>query len=205
MRAYVAAHGACEPSDFEPVGKTLPEVSEPLAAHASALSACFDATSDHEVHVVLRDGRVEIAGEQPGELPSPETLACVFDELHRAQATLPPDSVLYGRVAREDLRFDSSPIGWLLKDVIHNAVRVQIGDLQRCFIDAIGVLPYVGGRVVTQFVIGPDGGIQSAALVDNGAGEALVGCCIVHAVRRWSMPKPNGGGTVIVEIPFVAE
>ena len=61
------------------------------------------------------------------------------------------------------------------------------------------------GRVAVQFTIGGTGKVPSAVVQETTMKDAGVGNCIAQAVRRWTFPKPEGGGSVIVTYPFVLE
>ena len=206
VRAYTAAHGACETRDrVSIIVEEQPPGSKPLAEHVPALSACFDATSELTLSVVLRDDRAELAPDQPSELPPPETLTCVLNVLREAQAARPADGgALYGFVSRLGSRFDPVPMGLLPKAAIRAVIETELEDVRKCYEDALVWWPHIHGRVVTRFVIEPNGSIQSAVVVRHLEDLELVGCGIVHAIRRWSMPKPMGG-RVIVDYPFNLE
>jgi hypothetical protein len=47
--------------------------------------------------------------------------------------------------------------------------------------------------------------VPSAVVQETTMKDAGVGNCIAQAVRRWTFPKPEGGGSVIVTYPFVLE
>ncbi|MFT3706385.1 MAG: AgmX/PglI C-terminal domain-containing protein [Archangium sp.] len=58
------------------------------------------------------------------------------------------------------------------------------------------------GKVVIQFVIGPQGAVVQSATRDSTLGDAKADECVVAAVRRWFFPNPSGGGVVSVTWPL---
>ena len=53
-----------------------------------------------------------------------------------------------------------------------------------------------------QFVIGGVGKVTSAVFGESDMHGDL-DRCVTRAVRRWSFPRPEGGGSVLVSYPFV--
>ncbi|MBL9105818.1 MAG: AgmX/PglI C-terminal domain-containing protein [Myxococcales bacterium] len=95
--------------------------------------------------------------------------------------------------------------GALDKDIIRRIVRAHINEVRYCYNQALARDPYAGGRVAVQFTIGGTGKVPSAVVQESTMKDAAVGNCIAKAVRRWTFPKPQGGGSVIVTYPFVLE
>jgi hypothetical protein len=89
--------------------------------------------------------------------------------------------------------------------VIRKAISERIGDVRSCYEQALDGWPQLEGRVVTKFVIGPDGLVTRSAVADNDTGLLGLGCCVNKAVETWRFPPPEGGGIVIVTYPFVLE
>ena len=65
--------------------------------------------------------------------------------------------------------------------------------------------PALEGRVVIQFTIGASGKVPVSLVQESTLADAQVAQCIAKAVKRWTFPKPDGGGNVIVTYPFVLE
>ena len=47
--------------------------------------------------------------------------------------------------------------------------------------------------------------MPTAVVQESTMKDPAVGSCIAQAVKRWTFPKPEGGGSVIVSYPFVLE
>jgi hypothetical protein len=95
--------------------------------------------------------------------------------------------------------------GALDKDIIRRIVRAHINEVRYCYNQALARDPNAKGRVAVQFTIGGTGKVPSAVVQETTMKDAGVGNCIAQAVRRWTFPKPEGGGSVIVTYPFVLE
>ena len=95
--------------------------------------------------------------------------------------------------------------GALDKDIIRRIVRAHINEVRYCYNQALARDPSVQGRVKVQFTIGGTGRVPSAVVQETTLRDPAVGNCIAQAVRRWTFPKPEGGGSVIVSYPFILE
>ena len=96
-------------------------------------------------------------------------------------------------------------VGALDKDIIRRIVRAHINEVRYCYNQALARDPNAKGRVAIQFTINATGKVPSATVQDSTMKDASVGRCISQAVRRWTFPKPEGGGQVAVLYPFVLE
>jgi hypothetical protein len=65
--------------------------------------------------------------------------------------------------------------------------------------------PGLEGKLVMQWVIGPDGRVRSAKSRTQGTtlANAALTRCIVNKIRSWVFDKPRGGGVVVVNWPFL--
>ncbi|MEZ4381205.1 MAG: TonB family protein [Nannocystaceae bacterium] len=95
--------------------------------------------------------------------------------------------------------------GALDKDVIRRIVRARINEVRHCYNRGLAKDPSIQGRVAVQFSITGGGKVPTAVVVESTVADPEVGRCIAKAVRRWSFPKPDGGGSVIVTYPFVLQ
>jgi hypothetical protein len=95
--------------------------------------------------------------------------------------------------------------GALDKDIIRRIVRAHINEVRYCYNQALARDPNAKGRVAVQFTIGGTGKVPSAVVQESTLKDAAVGNCIAQSVKRWTFPKPEGGGSVIVTYPFVLE
>ena len=92
--------------------------------------------------------------------------------------------------------------GALDKDIIRRIVRNHINEVRHCYNAGLARDPNLSGRVAVQFNIGLTGRVAASAVSQSTVKNASVGSCIAKAVRRWSFPRPPGGGNVIVTYPF---
>jgi TonB family protein len=90
--------------------------------------------------------------------------------------------------------------GSLDKDIVRRIVQRNRAQAQYCFERALLINPGLGGKVVVQFLIGPEGTTSNAKLV-QGLGSP-VDECVVSRVRTWQFPKPEGG-PVAVTLPML--
>ncbi|HJK92225.1 MAG TPA: AgmX/PglI C-terminal domain-containing protein [Polyangiaceae bacterium LLY-WYZ-15_(1-7)] len=93
--------------------------------------------------------------------------------------------------------------GALSREVIQRVVRQHANEARYCYERRLGEHPRLAGRLVLRFVISPEGRVASASVDEDTLGDAAVGACLAHAVRRWRFPRPSGGGIVLVRYPFV--
>jgi TonB family protein len=103
------------------------------------------------------------------------------------------------RTGKADIR------GALSNEVIRRIVHRHLSEVRFCYEQALNARPDLKGRVRVKFVIAPTGEVQNAALAESTLGDAKVESCIVTAVRRWRFPSPEGGGVVVVTMPFEVE
>jgi len=93
--------------------------------------------------------------------------------------------------------------GSLDKDVVRRVVRRHINEVRHCYTQQLTKDPALSGRVEVEFVVSADGKVTSAKVTHTTIKDEALGKCIATAVRGWSFPKPDGGGTVSVKYPFV--
>jgi len=117
----------------------------------------------------------------------------------------------YGRgVGRLSGRRASAPVvagraevrGSLDKEPIRRVIRRHLNEVRYCYQRELQTKPGLAGRVVLQFTIGAEGQVVASAVQQSSLGNAAAEQCIASAVRRWTFPRPPGGGIVIVTYPF---
>jgi hypothetical protein len=108
--------------------------------------------------------------------------------------TLPPSPAggSRSRVAR----------GGLEKEVIRAVVRRHLGEVQACYQALVDREPEQTGRIRTQFTIGPDGHVPTAAVVEDTLYDEGVKSCIERAIASWRFPRPVPPGPLVVIYPF---
>jgi TonB family protein len=92
--------------------------------------------------------------------------------------------------------------GALDKDIIRRIVRAHINEVRSCYNAGLTKNPNLQGRVAVNFVITGTGKVGSSVVQESTIKDSSVGNCIAQAVKRWTFPKPRGGGNVIVTYPF---
>ena len=92
--------------------------------------------------------------------------------------------------------------GALDRDIIRRIVRAHINEVRSCYNAGLTKNPNLQGRVAVNFVITGTGKVGSSVVQESTIKDSSVGNCIAKAVKRWTFPKPRGGGNVIVTYPF---
>jgi len=95
--------------------------------------------------------------------------------------------------------------GNLDKAVVERVVRRHRAQIKYCYELELMRTPGLEGKLVMQWVIGPDGKVRSAKSRAEGttlANPALTRC-IINKIRSWVFPTPKGGGVVVVNWPFL--
>ncbi|PIE18685.1 MAG: hypothetical protein CSA65_04215 [Proteobacteria bacterium] len=92
--------------------------------------------------------------------------------------------------------------GALDKELIRREVRRHRNEVRFCYQRELQNSPKLGGRLIVQFTIGGKGQVLLSRVQASTLSSAPVETCVVKAVRRWSFPKPAGGGIVVVSYPF---
>jgi len=95
--------------------------------------------------------------------------------------------------------------GALSREVIRRIVHRHINEVKFCYERQLAQRPDLAGRVSIKFIIAASGAVQMAAVAQSTIGNSAVENCIAQAVRRWTFPKPEGGGIVIVTYPFMLQ
>jgi hypothetical protein len=95
--------------------------------------------------------------------------------------------------------------GSLDKDIIRRIVRAHINEVRYCYNQGLARDPTLAGKVSINFTIGPTGSVPVTMVANSTIKDEAVSNCIAKAVKRWTFPKPIGGGVVVVTYPFVLE
>lgn len=93
--------------------------------------------------------------------------------------------------------------GALDRDIIRRTIRRHIREIKHCYQKELVNDSKLGGRVVVYFMITGNGVVGTSSIKTSTLNNSTVEMCITKAVRRWSFPKPQGGGVVSVSYPFV--
>jgi TonB family protein len=106
------------------------------------------------------------------------------------------------RVPRVSIPAAGVAQGALDKDIIRRVVRAHLSEIRHCYNQTLVRDPQAHGRVVVEFMIGGTGKVTTAVVGESDMADAGLGACATQAVRRWSFPRPEGGGNVMVSYPF---
>lgn len=93
-----------------------------------------------------------------------------------------------------------SVTGDLDKGIIRRYVRRKMPQVRYCYERALRKDATLAATVVTQFTIGPDGGVMSASAA--GSQDEVLDRCIAGVVQAIGFPKVKGGGVVVIRYPF---
>jgi TonB family protein len=93
--------------------------------------------------------------------------------------------------------------GGLDKAIVRRIIRKHLNEVRYCYQKELQGDPSLGGRVIVGFTIGPQGTVMASRIHSSTVGSAAVDQCIAAAARRWTFPRPTGGGIVVVSYPFV--
>jgi TonB family protein len=91
--------------------------------------------------------------------------------------------------------------GSLPKEVIRRIVRSRINSIRYCYEKQLSQQPDLQGRIAIKFVIAADGKVTTADVM-HGMQEH-VDACVQKVVKSMRFPKPDGGGVVTVQYPFI--
>ena len=89
--------------------------------------------------------------------------------------------------------------GDLDKAIIRRYIKRNIQHIQYCYEKTLLEKPGIAGTVMVEFVIGRDGKVVSS----TGSGLDKVDTCVADVIKGIEFPKPQGGGNVQVNYPFV--
>lgn len=94
-------------------------------------------------------------------------------------------------------------IGSLDKEVIRGVIRGHLGEVKACYDTVWTTHPDAQGRMMVRLGIAPSGSVETSCLVSSSLNDSSVELCVVDDLLRWTFPRPDGGGWVIVSYPFV--
>ncbi len=94
--------------------------------------------------------------------------------------------------------------GALPETVVRRIVRQSFGRFRLCYEEGLRRNPRLSGRVVTRFVVGPEGAVRSVTSAGSTLPDAAVIACVVRAVHAVTFPKPDAGD-VTVKFPLSLE
>lgn len=93
--------------------------------------------------------------------------------------------------------------GSLAPEVIDAVIKRHLAQLEYCYERELPTKPTLAGRIVVHFEIELDGRVGSSSIKSSSLNDANVESCIADRFRTILFPKPNGGGIVTVNYPFL--
>jgi hypothetical protein len=86
---------------------------------------------------------------------------------------------------------------------LKKAIVSHDAEIRDCYGDARWAWRNLAGSLAMRFVIDAEGRVIGAHEVSNDMGVQALGCCIAQAIHSWTFPKPEGGGPLVVILPYV--
>jgi hypothetical protein len=185
---------------------TFAESSRPVRAALSsrrdALLECFEGLPGTAwVSVDVEEGRQRYA--TPGLAAS--IVKCAGDLIDDALQDATPAGVDLVTVVFGEAK-DVPRSGIRNRASIRETIKERVGDVRRCYTDALNRWPALEGRLAVEFILVADGGVAIARSNASTLANPALECCITTAVRSWNFGKADEhGGFVFVEYPFVLE
>lgn len=93
--------------------------------------------------------------------------------------------------------------GALDKEIIRRVVQEHASQVRYCYEKELNLSPGLWGKISIRWMIGPDGKVKSAAIAESSMHSNAVETCLTNRVLGWTFPSPKGGGSVVVNYPFV--
>lgn len=93
--------------------------------------------------------------------------------------------------------------GGLDRSEVDAVVQENLSQIRFCYNRGLRSNPNLQGKIISSFVIGPEGTVLSSRLKDSNIGLPEVEDCIKGRISGWKFPKPRGGGEVSVAYPFL--
>lgn len=88
------------------------------------------------------------------------------------------------------------------RDQIAAVITRNLGQVRYCYEQGLQQDANLSGRVVVDFVIGPNGIVKTANLASTPI-SAIVEDCLMMRLKTWKFPLPEGGVDVKVSYPFI--
>ena len=98
---------------------------------------------------------------------------------------------------------ETNVVGALPPELIRNVIHENRNVFRYCYERMLQQHQGLHGTVKVQFVIGASGQVISSALKESTMHDSDVESCVVGKMRGLQFPRPQGGGVVIVNYPFV--
>ncbi|MDX2086567.1 MAG: AgmX/PglI C-terminal domain-containing protein [Kofleriaceae bacterium] len=96
---------------------------------------------------------------------------------------------------------DPTSFAGLDRDVIRRLIRRELVKIRACYERQLVAEPQLAGKVALKFTVKADGHVDHVATTTSLHPD--VDACLEGVVRTIVFPKPQGGGMVVVNYPFV--
>lgn len=137
----------------------------------------------------------------PAEGEAPETSQRVDSSAEEQRASA------LGSLQSPTSRADPSPslpTGSLSREHIRRKMRSVVNEMRACYESRVlATQPDLEGRLVSSFLIAPDGTVEEVSFHEDAIGSAPLRECISSVLRGLRFDAPDGGGYVGVNYPWV--
>lgn len=93
--------------------------------------------------------------------------------------------------------------GGLDRNEIAAVIQRHLSEVRFCYEQGLQQKPKLAGRLSMNFMIGPNGSVSVAKVMNSSLDHTQVENCIRDHLKTWNFPKPEGGVTVKVTYPFI--
>ncbi len=93
--------------------------------------------------------------------------------------------------------------GPLSMEMVRSVIDDHRHQIRYCYSRELIRNPRLSGKVSVRFTIGEKGYVSRAGVVYSNMDSASLTRCITARLRTWKFPAPHGGGSVIVNYPFL--
>ncbi|MCA9538768.1 MAG: energy transducer TonB [Myxococcales bacterium] len=107
------------------------------------------------------------------------------------------------RAPKMPIQKPAEVIGGMDKEEIARAIRQHRNEFRYCYEKQLQSDRDLAGKVMVKFVIGPDGAVQVAQVLESTLGAPAVDECLRTRLTRVQFPPVQGGGYVVVRYPFL--
>lgn len=86
--------------------------------------------------------------------------------------------------------------------IIRDVVQKNMGRIRYCYERELAANPNLYGKVKLAWTITSAGAVNGQKIEQSTLKNSMVEGCMLRIVQRWTFPRPDGGGDVIVAFPF---
>jgi outer membrane biosynthesis protein TonB len=86
--------------------------------------------------------------------------------------------------------------------IIRDVVQKNMGRIRYCYERELAANPGLYGKVKLAWTITAAGAVTGQKIEQTTMKNSMVEGCMLRIVQRWTFPRPDGGGDVIVAFPF---